>query len=74
MYESSEVILFPVEEKGHWKPRGRARTAAARVKIGTRPSTVMSVSRRLAARRNNQLISEQNLRARIETAQDGWYR
>lgn len=74
MYDSSEVILFPVEERARRKTPARVRTATARVKIGTRPSDVMSVARRIAARRNNQLISEMNLQARIETEQDGWYR
>ena len=74
MYESTEVILFPVEGRTSRKAIGRVRTATARVKIGTHPSNVMSVARRIAARRNNQLISEMNLQARIETEQDGWYR
>ena len=74
MYGTTEVILFPIGGKDVRTREERPKTATARVVWGSAPSRSMSVARRLAARRNNELISQLNIQARLETEEEGWYR
>lgn len=73
MYGSTEVILFPIGGRDDRVKAARPRTATARPTWSASPSTKMSAARRVTARRNNELISQLNLQARIETQEDGWY-
>lgn len=73
MAHVTEIILLPLEGRGAGQVHRRTRTAVARLKRNPPPSETMSVTRRVAARRSNQLISQLNLQARLETELDGWY-